>query len=110
MTQHDDRDLEERLRRYQPAGPPDELRRRVMRAAEGENAGRSLWPFWSLAAASVVALVVLQVLTAQTYRGVWRAVDVDRERARERASHATNDRVWRYAERQGRGRAPRRPS
>jgi hypothetical protein len=75
MTEHDDRELEQSLRRFQPGGPPAELRARVMDGASGAaDARRKIWPFWSLMAASVVMVLVLRTMAAAAYEGAWRDV------------------------------------
>jgi hypothetical protein len=73
----EDREIEERLRRYRPAGPPADLRERSLLAHGRHHDSRSaslqarqVW--WQLAAAAalVVAALLLQSATARIDRRI----------------------------------------
>lgn len=59
MTGNDLNDVEQLLRRYRPAGPPDHLRDRVLRRVQPR-----LWPLAAAAAASWLVAGVLYTETA----------------------------------------------
>jgi hypothetical protein len=62
----DDIEIETRLRRFQPVGPPAMLRARVLAAAHGPGLrARVMW--WSIAAA-VATVVLLHWQSARLYR------------------------------------------
>ena len=66
-----DPDLDELLRRYRPAGPPPELRARVLRA---EPMNRPAWP-WAAAAAILLATIcAMHVSTRRVYDDVRRGL------------------------------------
>ena len=65
-----DEQLDDLLRHVRPAGPPPELRARILGARRSPRA----WP-WAVAAAALLALTVgLQVSTMRTSRAITRAV------------------------------------
>jgi hypothetical protein len=66
-----DPDLDDLLRRYRPAGPPPELRARVVGATT--PAGRT-WPWVAAAAVLLAATVGLQVWTRDVYDAVGAAL------------------------------------
>ena len=62
-----DPELEDLLRRYRPAGPPPDLRARIM---PGAVPVRRTWP-WAVAAAALLATVcVTQLATRRVYEGI----------------------------------------
>ena len=65
MDERDD-ELEHRLQRFRPVGPPSELRARVLRAATTPSRGWQWIGWWSVAAALCGALL-LQWRSAQLY-------------------------------------------
>lgn len=60
-------DIEERLHRYRPSGPPAALRGRVLHAVDAPAAatGGRPWLAWVPAAAVAAAIVVFQLLAAR---------------------------------------------
>jgi hypothetical protein len=67
------RELEARLRRYRPVGPPDRLRRQILERSRTTRGARRWW----LAAAAVLLVtagVTLNLLTARIDRRIDRAV------------------------------------
>jgi anti-sigma factor RsiW len=59
-------DIEDRLRRFQPAGPPPALKARVVCAAgRPQRAGRR-WLEWVPVAAAAALAIVFSLLTAHT--------------------------------------------
>jgi len=79
-----DHDIEDRLRQFQPAGPPSELRARVAGVSrETRQAGRR-WIEWVPAAAAVLAAVMFYTLSAGARRDIavrLQAADTDRASA-----------------------------
>jgi hypothetical protein len=69
-----DRDVESLLRRYEPAGPPSELRARVV-GARGDGRRRA-WPWVAAAAALLIATFGLHVASARL-SGTWVEPAVD---------------------------------
>jgi hypothetical protein len=60
-------DLDDLLQRYRPAGPPPELRARVV---ANKEAVRRTWPWAAAAAALLVAVCAMQVWTREVYEEV----------------------------------------
>ena len=61
MTDHDsDNEIEQILRRYRPAGPPEGLRQRVLLSAQPRTKPTRTWRVWAFRAA-VAAVVVLSI-------------------------------------------------
>lgn len=58
-------DIEDRLRRYRPSGPPAALRGHVLRGLDAPKAGGRPWIAWVPAAAAAAAIAVFQLLGAR---------------------------------------------
>ena len=68
---------ERRLRTFQPSGPSERLRTRVIAGVEHESTSREArlsarWRQWWAAAALVTAIVVLRAVTASAYDDMFR--------------------------------------
>ena len=74
------RDVENTLRRYRPAGPPERLRERLM-ATTVER--RSPLPFWMAAAAALAFGLFMHGMAAQAYRKTWQPLDAARQALRQ---------------------------
>jgi hypothetical protein len=91
----EDREIEERLRRYRPAGPPPELRQnvigRVRLQADREPNRRGAW--WQLAAAAalVVAALLLQSATARIDRRIAQLIEPARAADEKRLDDLTRE-------------------
>jgi hypothetical protein len=57
----EDKNLEEWLRRFRPAGPSPGLRQRIMREA---SAGREAWLWWQLSAAAALLAIATALQSA----------------------------------------------
>jgi hypothetical protein len=66
-----DPELDDLLRRYRPAGPPAELRARLIASAAPMP---RTWPWAAAAAALLAAVCVTQLWTRNVYEGVRRTV------------------------------------
>lgn len=62
-----DSDIEELLRRYRPAGPPKQLRERILAIERTER----IWPWMAAAAALLVSALTLHVATRDAAAGVY---------------------------------------
>ena len=71
----EDREIEERLRRYRPAGPSAELREKSMRGVRLQPDRGGAW--WQLAAAAalVVAALLLQSATVRIDRRIAQLIE-----------------------------------
>ena len=74
------RDIENALRRYRPAGPPERLRGRLMATTV---ARRSSLPFWMAAAAALTFGLFMHGMASQAYRNAWQPLDAARQALRQ---------------------------
>jgi hypothetical protein len=78
-----DNDLEDRLRQFQPVGPPPELRALVVCAAgRSKRPGRNSWLEWIPAATAAAIAIAFSLLSANTRSDISNRLSQD-ERAHE---------------------------
>jgi hypothetical protein len=87
----EDREIEERLRRYRPAGPSAELREKSMRGARLQPDRGGAWWQFAVAAALFVVALLLQSATARIDRRIAQLIEPARAADEKRLDDLTRE-------------------